>query len=181
LPSAPESLLKKILLSFFKPLQNIFAFTDGYSVSHLNEEGLITNCSAELINSLKIEEFKKLCAEYFAEKSYQAKEDIQLGSSHIDIGLFKQSYSNSQPFGVVKCWSTKAIPVTQDDVNQFKSVLNNKKIPFGAFITAGKFIQENNNDDKRLQLIDAEKLASLIQALPELRKKRLLNNIINRN
>ena len=162
-------------------MQNIFAFTDGYSVSNDREiENVASNFSIELINSLQAEDFKKLCAEYFAEKNYQAKENIQLDDTHIDIGLFKQSYSVSQPFGIVNCWSTKAIPVKLDDINKFKTILNDKKIPFGAFITAGKFILNNHNsDDKRLQLIDGEKLLGLIRDLPDVRKQRLLNKIAN--
>lgn len=175
-PEFEISLIKNILQRFLKPLQNIFAFTDGYSVSRTNEkEKLESKCSIELINSLQAEDFKKLCAEYFSEKSYQAKENIQIDNTPIDIGLYKQSFSSTLPFGVIKCWPTKAIPVKEDDINQFKGILADKQIPFGAFITAGKFQQTiSNNDDKRLQLIDGQKLLNLIQTLPEVRKQRLL-------
>ncbi len=172
-------MLKKILLSLTKPLQDIFALTDGYSVSSKQAiDNLTSKCSLELLSSLQAEDFKKVCAEYFAEKNYRAKENIQVDGICVDIGLFKQSYSDSKPFGIIKCWPTKAIPVKHDDINQFKAMLVDKQISFGAFITAGKFLQENHkSDDKRLQLIDGEKLLSLIQALPEIRKKRLLSKI----
>lgn len=73
----------------------------------------------------------------------------------------------------------KAIPVESNDLKSLSKIIKINKIPLTAFITAGKFFkQAADNNSKRLKLIDGEKLLTLIQALPEIRKQRLLKKII---
>lgn len=170
-----------MLQSLRKSIQEVFVVTNGYSVSHFidKEAGYVSSWSMDLIRSLDQEHFKQLCAGYFEEKCYRANLSTQHDQNVIDIWLFKESYSSANPFGIIQCWGTKAIPVESNDLKSLSKIIKINKIPLTAFITAGKFSkQAADNNSKRLKLIDGEKLLTLIQALPEIRKQRLLKKII---
>ena len=163
-----------------KSLQDIFVFTNGYSVSHFveAENYFIPSWSIDLIRSLEQESFKELCAGYFEEKCYRAKLNTQHDKKFVNIWLFKESYSSKKPFGIIKCWETKAIYVESNDLNEFSKIIADNNIPLGVFITAGKFSKQvNKNINKKLKLVDGEKLFTLIEALPEIRKQRLLKKL----
>jgi len=167
-------------LSLRKSLQNFFVVTNGYSTSSFVEEesAFVRNWSLDLVHSLGQESFKELCAGYFEEKCYHAKPNTQHDKNFVDIWLFKESYSDAKPFGIIKCWETKAIPVKRDDLCEFKKIIAVNKVPLGVFITAGKFSkQAGYSIDKKLRLIDGQKLLNLIEALSEIRKQRLLEKI----
>lgn len=170
-----------MLLSIRKSLQELFVFTNGYSISQYSkEEEYEPAWSNDLIFSLEQERFKQLCAGYFEEKCYHAKFNTKPDSKYIDIWLFKESYSSSNPFGIIKCWETKAIPIESEDLCDFSSIVAENNIPLGILITAGKFSDSAfKGKDKRIRLIDGKRLLKLVKNLPEIRKQRLLQKITN--
>jgi len=168
-----------MLLSLRKSLQELFVFTNGFSISQYSkEEEYQPTWSSDLIFSLEQVRFERLCAGYFEEKCYCAKSNYQYDEQFVDIWLYKESYSSSEPFGIIKCWETKAIAVEPNNLCDFSNYIVENKIPLGVFITVGK-ISKNafSSIDKRIKLIDGKKLLKLIEALPEIRKQRLLSKI----
>ncbi len=166
-----------MLLSLRKSLRDFFVFTNGYSALNFvpEENVFMPSWSMDLIRSLVHEGFKELCAGYFEEKCYRAKLNTQHDKKLANIWLFKESYSSIKPFGMIKCWGTKAISVDSNNLNEFSKIIAKNNIPLGVFITAGKFsTQANKNITKKLKLVDGVKLLTLIEALPEVRKQRLL-------
>ena len=167
-------------LSLRKSLQEIFVVTNGYSASRMMDRGtkFEPTWSLELIHSIKHDRFIELCAGYFEEKGYRTKINTQHDKNLIDIWLFKESYSSTKPFGMVKCWETKAIDVEAADLDSFLKIKIKNPIPLGVFITVGK-ISENltDNKDKKIKLIDGEKLFKMITSLPEIRNQRLLDKV----
>ena len=166
-------------LSLRRSIQEFFVLTDGYSAAnHFAGEKYCPNWSKEFIRALKHEKLIELCAGYFEEKGYRAKINSQHDKEFIDVWLFKESYSGEQPFGIIKCWETKALPVESIHLNPFSNIVTKNDVPLGVFITVGKYSYEATKyKDKRLQLIDGNKLLSLIKALPEVRKQRLLDKV----
>ncbi len=131
-----------------------------------------------LIRSLAHEDFKELCAGYFEEKCYRAKLITQYDKILADIWLFNESYSSIKPFGMIKYWETKAISVDSKNLNKISKIIAKNNLPLGVLITAGKFsTQTNKNINKKLKLVDGVKLLTLIEALPEIRKQRLLKKL----
>ncbi len=165
-----------MLLSLRKSLQELFVVSDGYSVSpYSNEEEFMPTWSSDLIYSLEQDRFKKLCAGYFEEKCYSTKINDSNDLKHAHVMLFKESYSSTKPFGIIKCWETKAIHVEHKDLSEFTTYLAENNFPLNVFITAGKISDDVFKlRDKKIRLIDGNKLLMLIKALPEIRKQRLL-------
>ena len=171
-----------MLLSIRKSIQELFVFTNGYSISQYSkEEEYEPTWSNDLIFSLDQERFKHLCAGYFEEKCYHATFNKNPGSKYIDIWLFKESFSSSDPFGFIKCWKTKAIPIESKDLCNFSNIIAENNVPLGVLITAGKFSDSAlKGKDKRIKLIDGKKLLKLIEDLTEIRKQRLLQKITSK-
>lgn len=167
-------------LSLRKSIQGIFVFTNGYSATRVIDRGTKyePSWSLELIRSLEEEQFKELCAGYFEEKGYRARINTQHDKKFIDVWLFKESYSNIKPFGVIKCWETKAIKVNTEEVDQFAKIVAKNQIPLGIFVTPGEFVENiAARIEKRIKMIDGEGLLKLIQSLSEVRSQRLLDKI----
>ena len=168
-------------LSLRKSLQEIFVFTNGYSATRAIDRGTEyePTWSLELIRSLQHDRFLDLCVGYFEEKGYRTKLNTQHDKKFIDIWLFKQSYSDTKPFGIIKCWETKAIKVDLIDLGQFTKIVAKNDIPLGVFITLGGFAKQvPRSMDKRIQLIDGKSLLNMIQSLPDIRSQRLLDRIV---
>ena len=167
-------------LSLRKSLQEIFVVTDGYSASRVMDRGIEYEpvWSQELIHSIKHDRFIELCAGYFEEKGYRTKINAQHDKKLIDIWLFKESYSGTKPFGIVKCWETKAIDVETSDLSEILKIKMKNQIPLGLFITAGKFSENITiNKDKEIKLVDGERLFKMVTSLPEIRSQRLLDKV----
>ncbi len=164
-----------------KSIQNLFVVSNGYSIaSYSEDEKFVPNWSIELIRSLDEEQFVQLCIGYFEEKCYQARTVSLYDADEIDVWLFKDSYSKEKPFGLIKCWHQKAIPVEQKDVNGVMDIISKNQIPFGAFITAGNISNTvPRNLNKQLRLIDGLNLLELINKLPVIRNQRLQTKISN--
>ncbi len=163
-------------LSLRKSLQEIFVFTNGYSVTRAidcdTKSG--SKWSLDIIRSLKQEQFIELCAGYFEEKGYRTTINTQHDKNFISIWLFKGSYSAIKPFGVVKCWETKAIKVDSEEVNQFAKIVIKNQIPLGVFVTAGEFAENVTvRVEKRVKMIHGKDLLELIQSLSDIRNQRL--------
>jgi len=68
-----------------------------------------------------------------------------------------------------------AIPVEHKDLSEFTTYIAENNFPLNVFITAGKISDDVFKlRDKKIRLIDGNKLLMLIKALPEIRKQRLL-------
>lgn len=166
-------------LSLRRSIQDFFVVTDGYSAaSCLDDDSFTPSWSLEYIRTLKHEKLIEVCAGYFEEKGYRAKFNNQHENEYIDVWLFKESYSSSKPFGIINCWKMKALPVESIHIKPFSEILTKNDVPLGVFITAGKCsFEATKYKDKRLKLIDGNKLHSLIQMLPEIRKQRLIDKV----
>ena len=166
-------------LSLRKSIQDIFVLTDGYSAAkNIDEDRFSPSWSLEYIRKLKHDKLIEVCAGYFGEKGYRTRINYQNNEECIDVWLFKESYSSARPFGIIKCWKTKALPVESLHINPFSNFITENDVPLGVFVTVGKFSKEALKfNDKGLQLIDGNKLHNLIQLLPEIRKQRLIDKV----
>ena len=166
-------------LSLRRSIQDFFVVTDGYSAaSCLDDDSFTPSWSLEYIRTLKHEKLIEVCAGYFEEKGYRAKFNNQHENEYIDVWLFKESYSSTKPFGMVKCWETKAIDVEAADLDSFLKIKIKNPIPLGVFITVGKFSENLTvNKGKKIKLIDGEKLFKMITSLSEIRNQRLLDKV----
>ncbi len=110
--------------------------------------------SLDLIRSLEWKRFEELCASFLIEKGYQSKLTGAGADGGIDIHLFKESYSSTQPLGIVQCkaWNSK---VGVKDVRELFGVMAAEGSRRGFFMTTSTFTKEAKEfaKGKKLKLI----------------------------
>jgi len=133
----------------------------------------------ELIKALEWKRFEELCSLYFEAKGYRVEITRQGADGGVDINLFKNSYSNSKPFGVVQCKAWNSYKVGVKPVRELLGVMAAEKSPLGLFITSGDYTREARefSAGKHIKLMDGARLLQQIKELPESSQRALLDKV----
>lgn len=153
-------------------------------VSNQADMVMPTNWSIDLIKKIEWRIFEKLAIEYFVAKGYKVLETDMGKDGGVDFYLYKSSVDETQqqqqqPLSAVQCksWLTRKVDVKT--VRELYGVMAAENITLGAVIASGEFTDDAIafSKGKHIQLIDGEKLLSLILDLPESAQSKLLATI----
>jgi len=138
-----------------------------------------TKWTIELIDALEWKRFEELCSLYFEQKGYRVEMTRQGADGGVDINLFKNSYSNSKPFGIVQCKAWNSYKVGVKPVRELLGVMAAEKCPLGVFVTSGDYTREARefSAGKHIKLMNGTRLLQQIRELPESSQRTLLDKV----
>lgn len=133
----------------------------------------------DLIRKLEWKSFEDLCKGYIDAKGYRAEVSRQGADGGIDIFLYKDNFSQTQPFGIIQCKAWNSYKVGVKPLRELFGVMAAEKAPLGVFITSGEYTDEALlfSQGKPLKLLTGQSLLELIESLPQDKQQRLLDEI----
>lgn len=135
-----------------------------------------TEWNLELLRALEWKRFELVCAEYFRQLGKHAETPECGADGGVDVKIYSSSGNTVERVIQCKAWSHK---VGVKEVRELFGVMIHQSAPKGIFMTTSRFSDDAiafaQGQGDRLFLIDGQKFISMITALPEGKRKHLLN------
>lgn len=132
--------------------------------------------SAEIIQRMEWLRFEEVCAAYCQAKGMRAQTTSLGADGGVDIRLYEDPADPLRCTGVIQCkaWGERYVGVKP--VRELRGVMAHENVAQGFFMSQSPFTAEAQAfaRENQIELIDGEKLLSLIRALPEADAARLL-------
>jgi hypothetical protein len=122
----------------------------------------------DLLSSLDLKTFNKLCISFFDQMGFRSSKATSSSDPRMSDISILYSKNNDKPFSIFQC-SIGPENTAAEPVKKFKEAMLGAHLNTGYFLTTSEFseIAKDFSKENKINLIDAEKFVELTGNMPE--------------